>query len=51
MIPRLLGVVWHEFVKEEAYNFVKKYKNPTVDFKLLNVMVTDKIKETMKELF
>lgn len=51
MIPRLLGVVWHEFVKEETYNFVKKYKNPSVDFKLLNVMVTDKIKETMKELF
>lgn len=51
MIPRLLGVVWHEFVKEETYNFVKKYKNPSVDFKLLNVMITDKIKETMKELF
>ena len=51
MIPRLFGVVWHEFVKEETYNFVKKYKNPSVDFKLLNVMVTDKIKETMKELF
>lgn len=51
MIPRLLGVVWHEFVKEETYNFVKKYKNPKVDFSLLNVMVVDKIKETMKELF
>nr|DAF57495.1 MAG TPA: RNA ligase 2 [Myoviridae sp. ctqfO1] len=51
MIPRLIGVVWREFVKEETYNFVKKYKNPNVNFKLLNVMVTDKIKETMKELF
>lgn len=47
MIPRLLGTVWHEFVKEETYNFVKKYKNPKIDFKILNIMVTDKIKEVI----
>lgn len=47
MIPRLLGTVWHEFVKEETYNFVKKYKNPKIDFKVLNIMVTDRVKEVI----
>ena len=51
MIPKLLGVVWHEFVTDEIWNIVKKYKNPKIDFKLLQRFCTQKIKEVKKELF
>jgi hypothetical protein len=51
MIPQLLGVVWHEFIIEETWNFIKKYKNPKIDYKLLQRFVTAKIKEHKKELF
>lgn len=51
MIPRLLGSVWHTFITEEAWNMVKKYKNPKIDFSLLNRLVTDKVKEVKKEYF
>ena len=50
-IGKLLGIVWHEFVTEETFNILKKYKNPTINFKLLQRFVTQKIKETKKELF
>ena len=51
MIPRLLGSVWHIFITEEAWNMVKKYKNPKIDFSLLNRLVIDKVKEVKKEFF
>ena len=51
MIPRLLGTVYHELIKEESWNFVKKYKFPVIDFSLLNRKVTHKIKKTLPELF
>jgi len=35
LIPRLLGTIFHEVIQEHAWDFVRKYKNPTVDFKLL----------------
>ncbi len=44
-IPELLGKVFYEFVKEETWGFVKKYKFPKVDFKVLNRLVIQKIKE------
>ena len=50
-IPELLGRVWYEFIKEESWNFVKEYKNPTINFKLLNNLVTKKIKEVKTEMF
>jgi hypothetical protein len=50
-IPRLLNTVYHELIAEECWNFVKKFKNPMIDFKRLHGMVTNKIKETKKELF
>lgn len=51
MIPRLLSTIWHEFVKEESYNFVKKYKCPTINFKQLQGLCTEKIKTTLPTLF
>jgi hypothetical protein len=50
-IPRLLNTVYHDLVIEECWNFTKKFKNPTVNFKRLQQMVTQKIKEIMPELF
>jgi hypothetical protein len=50
-IPMLFGRVFHELVKEEAWNIVKKYKNPKIDFKTLNAMAIRKIKEVKCDLF
>lgn len=50
-IPEFLGRVWYEFVKEESWNFVKEYKNPTVNFKLLNNLLIRKVKEVKKDIF
>jgi hypothetical protein len=50
-IPRLINTVWYDVVTEETWNFVKEFKNPKVDFKVLLHYVTAKIKELKKELF
>ena len=50
-IPRLLSTVYHDVVTEETWNFVKKFKNPIVNFKRLFQLIVVKIKEEMPELF
>ncbi len=50
-IPELLGRIFYELISEECWNIVKKYKEPTVNFKLLHRLVNDKIKTTLPELF
>ncbi|MFW5891637.1 MAG: RNA ligase family protein [bacterium] len=50
-IPMLFGRVYHELVKEEIWNIIKKYKKPKIDFKTLNALVIRKIKEVKKEVF
>lgn len=50
-IPRLLNTVYYELVSEECWNFVKKFKNPMVNFKRLQQLVTIKIKTSKPELF
>jgi len=50
-IPMLLGRVYSEFIKEETWNFIKEFKNPKVNFKILNALIIKKIKETKKDLF
>lgn len=51
IIPRFLGTVYHEFVTEECWAFVKKFKNPIVDFGKLQKLVTLVAKVTMKDIF
>jgi len=51
MIPRLLGQVFYCLVTEEAWNMVKEFKYPTIDYKKLNSLTIAKIKEEMKGLF
>jgi len=50
-IPRLINTVFYLLIKEECWNFVKEFKNPTIDFKTLSYFTTIKIKELMPELF
>jgi hypothetical protein len=50
-IPMLLGTVWHEFVTEEVWSWMKKYRTPTIDFKVLQRLVETKVKETLPEIF
>lgn len=48
-IGELLGRTYDEFIKEEAYIFIKELKNPKVDFKIVGRLVYNKIKETLKD--
>jgi len=50
-IPEYLNRVWHEIITEEAWNILKEYKNPTINFKALNRLVTSRIKELDSETF
>lgn len=51
LIPKLLGVVWHAFITEETFNFLRKFHNPKVDFGFLNRLAVEKIKTVKSELF
>jgi hypothetical protein len=50
-IPRLLGIVYYSLVKEETWNFVKEFKNPRIDFRRLNTLSIQRIKELKPEIF
>lgn len=50
-IPMLLGRVFSELIKEESWNILKKFKNPTINYKTLNALVISKVKMTKKEIF
>lgn len=50
-IPELLNRVYKELIDEEMWHVLKKFKNPTVDFKRLYFLVTQKIKRIKPELF
>ena len=50
-VPRLLETVWYDFIREETWNFLKEFNNPTIDFKVLRKFVTHKIKTVKKDIF
>lgn len=50
-IQMMLNVIYNELIKEETYNFVRKYKNPTINFKTLFALTVRKIKQIKPELF
>lgn len=50
-IPRLLNTVFYCLVKEESWNFVKEFKNPTIDFKKLAIFTNNRVKVLMPHLF
>ena len=51
MIPQLLGKIYHELIVEESWNIVKRFKNPTINYKTLNTLVIMKIKQVKVGLF
>lgn len=50
-IPRLLQTVFYDLVNEETWNFLKKNKNPRIDFAFLNRLTISKVKELRKDIF
>ena len=50
-IPKLLNMVFYCLIKEDSWEFVKKYKNPTINFKRLMSLTFAKVKELKPELF
>lgn len=46
-IPELLGRVWYEFIREEMTTILKEYKNPKINFRLLNTLCIKKTKEVI----
>ena len=47
LIPKLLGVVYYELIREEMWNTLKKHKEPKINFKPLQKMVNDKTKKVI----
>ena len=50
-IPQLLQTMYYDLVREDAWNFVKANKNPTIDFKKLQSLTFAKVKEHLPERF
>jgi len=50
-IPKLLAITFYDLVREESWNFVKKYKNPFIDFKQLQRFTVLKVKQYKSEIF
>lgn len=50
-IPKLIGVVFYCLIKEEMWNILQEFKKPSIDFKKLNGLCTEKIKEIKPEIF
>lgn len=50
-IPRLLSTVFYDLITEEMWEIVKTYKQPRIDFKLLNGMTIKRIKTLRPDLF
>jgi hypothetical protein len=46
-IPRLLNTVYHDVVVEESWNIVKKFKNPTINYKTLQHFIFKSVKQLM----
>lgn len=51
LIPRLLSTVYYTLITEEAWSFIKEFKNPTIDFKKLQNLTVQKTKEFLPNLF
>ncbi len=50
-IPELLNKVYYEFINEEIWHIIKEFKNPKINFKTLNAMLIQKIKEVKRGIF
>ena len=51
MIPRLLNTVFYDLITEEMWEILKRYKNPKIDFKYLQRLTIQKVKELKQDVF
>lgn len=51
MIPRLLSTVYYSLITEDIWDILKKFKQPSINFKTLNAITIKKIKSTKSEIF
>lgn len=49
--PQLLHTVYYDVIKEDSWTFIKKYKNPTIDFKKLQAYIFEEVRIKKPELF
>ena len=50
-IPELLSRTWNDIISDEMWDILKRYKNPTIDFKKFNRCVITEIKRVYPSLF
>lgn len=50
-IPELLGRVKHDIITEEIWSILKRFKNPTIDFGLLQRLIIIRVKILKSNLF
>lgn len=50
-IPRLLNTIFYSLVTEESWNFIKEFRNPTINFKTLSFLCNEKTKDCLPNLF
>lgn len=50
-IPRLLNTIYYTLIKEESWNFIKENKYPIINYKRLNQILIQKIKELKPDIF
>lgn len=50
-IPELLGRIFYTLIIEESWNMVKRLQNPTINYKILNALTVNKIKQVLTEVF
>lgn len=50
-IPQLLNTVYYDFIREESWNFIKKHKNPTINYSALQHNTFKKVKEYRSDIF
>jgi hypothetical protein len=50
-IPKLLGTIFYDLVREENWNFVKQHNKPTINYKTLETLCNQKVKAHLPTLF
>lgn len=51
LIPQFLNRVFYGLIKEESWPIIKKFKNPTINFKTLYSLTINRTKTIMPQLF
>lgn len=50
-IPQLLNTVYYDVVREDTWNFIKEHKNPTINFRTLQLCVFKEVKNKLPNIF